>query len=262
MRFYLKKVLRKVMSQRPVEISENIVSREDLFKNKRTIVFGGGTGIGKAITNKLLSHGSEVIICSRSNHEIEGAINEIWDVSDIGSIQENFNNIIKKYGQIDMVVNSQGILTHSDFLDVSPEEMELVFKTNIESVFFICQYAVRYFKNNSIYGHILNICSTEGLKGTCYPYGLSKAAAVRLTQGLGKVAVRDGIIVNGIAPGATATDMMRQGDKQNWAPAYGIPSGRMCTANEIANAAVFLLSDAGRQMCGEVMVVDGGESLH
>ena len=93
MRFYLKKMLRKIMSQRPVEISENIVSREDLFKNKRTIVFGGGTGIGKAITNKLLSHGSEVIVCSRSKHEIEGAINEIWDVSDIGSIQENFNNI-------------------------------------------------------------------------------------------------------------------------------------------------------------------------
>ena len=55
----------------------------------------------------MLSHGSEVIICSRSKHEIEGAINEIWDVSDIGSIQENFNNIIKKYVQIDIVVNSQ-----------------------------------------------------------------------------------------------------------------------------------------------------------
>lgn len=262
MKKIIKKILQKMMSQRPVVIVENLVDKGDEFHNKRTIVFGGGTGIGKAIAEKLLASGSQVIVCGRKNHDIKGAINEIWDVSDIDNIPINFQRLVKKYGQIDIVVNSQGILTHSDFFDVTPEEFENIFKTNIESLFFISQEVIKYFLDNEIRGHVLNICSTEGLKGTITPYGLSKASAVRITQGLGKAFASKNIVVNGIAPGATATSMMRQKDRQNWAPPYNIPSGRMCTATEIGNLARFLLSDASNQMCGEVIVMDGGESLH
>ena len=92
------------------------------------------------------------------------------------------------------------------------------------------------------------------------PYGLSKAAVISLTKGLGKKMASKNIVVNGIAPGATATEMMKMSSDGDLRRGY-IPSQRASIPAEIAKAAHLLLSDAGRQMCGQVVVVDGGESL-
>ena len=148
---------------------------------------------------------------------------------------------------------------HKQFFSISTESFDKVFGINLKSVFFICQYACKYFIDNKINGNILNICSTEGFKDGLVPYGLSKNALISFTRGLGKKMISEGIVINGIAPGATNTKMMRNNELDY---SYDkIPSKRMTSPVEVANLAVFMLSDMGKQMPGQVVTIDGGESL-
>ena len=141
-----------------------------------------------------------------------GIDRDIWDVGNISDISNRVDYIVRRYGKVDIVVNSQGILPESDliqdFYNIDAADFEKVMKVNLESVFFICQAFCAYFEENGIKGHILNVCSTEGLKGGVVPYGLSKTALVGFTRGLGKRMAGRGITVNGIAPGATTTSYL------------------------------------------------------
>lgn len=260
-----KRAINYINKTRPILIKETIDNSAKLFKGKTAIVCGGGTGIGKAIAIMLKNNGAKVIICGRNEHQIEGMESFVWDVSKINEIEETFYRIIGSFGNVDFIINSQGSLSDIDrcsrYLEVDITDFENTIKVNLESVYFICLTAVKYFKKNNIRGHILNICSTEGLKGCSVPYGISKTGVVSLTKGLGKLVIRDCITINGIAPGATATSMLKMDVDSNLRRDY-IPSGRATTPNEIAKVAELLLSDVGEQMCGEIVVIDGGESLH
>lgn len=98
---------------------------------------------------------------------------------------------MEKYSKIDIVVNSQGICTDVDFkqsfYEVDQLDFETVNRVNFESVYFINQFFCKYYENNKIVGNILNICSTEGLKGNAVSYGLTKAVVISLTKGIGKM---------------------------------------------------------------------------
>ena len=263
--FIINKIIKKIADRRPINLETKLVEPDRLLANRTAVIIGGGTGIGHAIAKNLKEAGCRVIICGRKKYNIEDYESEVWDVSDIKKIHSNIAKITEKYGMIDIVVNSQGLCPKVDFAqsfsEVNQEDFESVFKVNIESVFFICQEFCEYFEKNHIQGHILNICSTEGLKGSVVPYGLSKGAVVNLTKGLGKKMAGKGIVVNGIAPGATATSMIGMDETRDLRKNY-IPSKRASIPNEIAKAALFLIADSGKQMCGEVLVMDGGESLH
>lgn len=255
------KLFKTIQKNRPIIINEVIAKGEKEFCGKRGIVIGGGSGIGKAIATALKNRGAEVIICGRKKYSINGMESIIWDVSNIDEINDKFNEIVKKYGKLDFVVNSQGVLNSTKYEAVTKEIFEDTMRTNLESVYFVNQVAMLYYKENRIKGHILNICSTEGLKGVLVPYGISKAGVISLTKGFGRYGIQYGITVNGLAPGATATAMMNMNPNEDLRRNY-IPSNRACTPNEIALAAILLLGDAGEQMCGEILVMDGGESLH
>lgn len=261
---FVEKVLRAIGNRRPIYVSNQYADPQKEFLGKTAVVFGGGSGIGRAIAEELYKCGADVIVCGRKELTNDDMQFFQIDVSDCDHMKQKLDNLIGK-NTIDMIVNSQGICPYrdfkGDFLSIDHEDFDSVFGVNTKSVFFICQYFINYFIRNNRAGHILNICSTEGLKGTIVPYGMSKAATISLTKGLGKRMVSEGIVINGIAPGATATDMMHMemgGDlRKNY-----IPSQRACTPMEIAKVAHLLLSDLGNQMCGEVIVIDGGESLH
>lgn len=263
--YIMNKLLSGIAKRRPIRLEIRVVEPTHQLSNKTALIIGGTSGIGKSIANVLQQAGCRVIICGRKVANTHRFENEIWDVSEIELIPGVIDKLILKYGKIDIVVNSQGICPESDFhqkiYEIDPKDFERVLKTNTESVFFICQKFCQYFEQNHIQGHILNICSTEGLRGTFVPYGISKAAVVSLTKGLGKIMAEKGITVNGIAPGATATSMMRMNAAEDIKRTY-IPSRRACIPEEIAKAALFMISDSGNQMCGEVLVMDGGESLH
>ena len=104
-----------------------------------------------------------------------------------------FTEVVEKHGTIDIVINFQGICPSTDFQgrmwDITPESFEAVMQVNLQSVYFLCQCVSEYYIANKICGNILNIASTEGLKGCVVPYGISKAGVVSLTKGFGKIRI-------------------------------------------------------------------------
>ncbi len=257
-------ILKRIAKYRPITVESNFIKEGTEFSGRKAIVFGGGTGIGLAITQELVNNGADVVVCGRSRRNIEKVESEVIDVAEIEKLSAKLDAIIKKHNHIDIVVNSQGILTETDykldFYGVMPKDFENVIKVNLESVFFINQYFCKYFEENHIKGNILNICSTEGLRGNVVPYGMSKSAVINMTKGIGKRMASKNIVVNGIAPGGTATSMIKIDENEDIRLNY-IPSQRACLPLEVGKVAHFLLADTGKQMCGQVVVIDGGESL-
>lgn len=267
-RSHISRFFRQNKSEIPnpsIIVEKRFIQAGTSFSGKTALVIGGTSGIGKAIAERLLVEQCKVIIAGRREFEDSRFSVVKWDVSQIENIHVKVNELITKYGRIDMVVNSQGICPEfdfkQDFFSIDLNDYDKVFTTNLESVFFICQAFCKYFEENNISGHILNIASTEGLKGSMVPYGISKSGVVSLTKGLGKAMIRKNIVINGIAPGATATQMMRMNENNSIRLDY-LPSKRATIPDEIAELAFFLLSDSGSQMCGQVVCIDGGESLH
>lgn len=258
------KIVKKIVQYKPIKIEPKYVNSSCEFYGKTALIIGGGSGIGLQIAKELRCCGANVLIAGRIKHVVEKCCSVVLDVSDICNLERNLNEI-DKYNAIDIVVNAQGICPEIDFkqkfYEVDKDDFEKVMLTNCESVFFVCQHYIKVFEQKRICGNILNICSTEGLKGCIVPYGISKAAVISLTKGLGKAVASKGIVVNGIAPGATATKMMGMKIDDDVRLNY-IPSKRATVPVEISKLAHLLLSDAGRQMCGQVVIMDGGESLH
>ena len=136
-------------------------------------------------------------------------------------------------------------------------DFDNTFDVNIKNVFFMCQAIGKYFIENKIQGHILNISSASCAKPAWSPYEISKWACSGFTKGLARELIPYGIVVNGIAPGPIATAMShwKEGDSLNWP---SLPKGRLGLIEEIGNLAVHLCSDAGNFIVGEIVFCDGG----
>ena len=256
-------LLKRIREKRRPKIHLSVVhSYKSSFYGKTIVVLGGAGGIGSTIAKELKTNGGNVVVCDINDPQIEGIGFCYCDLNDINNIEKVLNDIDKKHGLIHILINSQGICPNNDFkkafFDITPNSFERVFVIKMESVFFSCHSICKYLINKNIQGRVLNIVSTEALRGGIVPYGLSKAALYSFTKGLGKEMAKHGIVVNGIAPGATATKMMKYTD--DLSKGY-LPTGRMCIPEEIARLAMFMLGDEGLQMPGQIVAIDGGESL-
>lgn len=134
-----------------------------------------------------------------------------------------------------------------------------VLNTNLKGSFFLSQMFGKYMKENQIKGNILNIASSSSLRPAISAYTLSKWGMRGLTMGLAKSLAPYGITVNGIAPGPTATPMLKS-DNNNITN-NSIPLGRFVMPEEIANMAVFLVSDLGRSIIGDIVYMTGGAGV-
>lgn len=273
--YMLRKVKNFIKPKQIIKVNVNYVSKTLLLDNRIAVVVGGSSGIGKAIAKSLISSGGQVILVGRNKEKLKRAKEEmreqclgyiVADVSDYHNCIELPTRIQQLLGEekkVSILVNAAGFLSQKclslDFLNVEDSDWEKVMNTNIKGMFFLCQSFIKYFLEKGVKAHILNICSTEGLHGAIVPYGISKWGTVGLTKGLGKKFAKDGIIVNGIAPGGTATEML--GFKKNSPLNWGSASGRVSIPEEIGNLAMFMCSDMGGNMVGEVVVYDGGENL-
>lgn len=252
-------------------VEVNIVQIEyiDILKNKNILITGGSSGIGRSIAKKCLEAGAKVVIIGRSVEKLELTKKDLnsenlyileWDVSDSKSTDKKIEETVKILGGLDIVFNNAGKYTQKKFFDIDEEIFEKVMDTNIKGLFFIAQSVSRYFLNNKLKGKIINIASIRGIQGTTEPYGISKWGVIGLTKGLGRDLAPKGIIVNGIAPGVTATAINGINVKEN--AYYEVTkNNRVALPEEIAEVALFLASDAANHIIGEVIVCDGGESL-
>ena len=245
-----------------------------MFRDKKVIVTGGSRGIGFAIAEALARKGALVLITGRNAESLKSAVEKIgsnvipfaWDASKIEETEKKLEEAIALLGGLDVLVNNAGIFakrsewSKGDLLKTTVDEWESVMKTNASSIFFTMQAAVNYMLRNNIRGNILNITSVAGEEPIYGAYGASKITATGLTRGWGKMFAKDGITINGIAPGPVATEMnnWHEGDPMEHSR---IPYGRFATADEVASLALYLLSPAAKMICGETVILDGAYAI-
>lgn len=245
------------------------INHGEILKGKRVLITGGTSGIGLALAKKCLSEGAVVVITGRSLERLENISKEIsnknlkvleWNVKNISDIDVNIEKVISLIGGVNIVFNNAGIYSDNKFLEVTEKEYDNILDTNLKSIFFISQKIAEYFKNNKVKGKIINTVSIRGYQSTREPYGISKWGLLGLTKGLAKELTKDGIIVNGIAPGVTASGINGLDMKKDIFSNSTL-DGRVALPEEIAEIGCFLASDASNHIIGQVIVCDGGETL-
>lgn len=242
-----------------------IVKENELFSEKNAIVTGGGSGIGFAIASQLARQGCHVVLVGSNENKlkyaVEHIVNSTYSVIDLEKIEEienRINNISTDlHGKIDILVNCAGVSDNSSFFSMTPYLFERVMRINVEGYYFVSKAVSKIMIENGIKGHILNVSSSSANRPAATPYKISKWAIRGMTLGLAQELLPYGIIVNAIAPGKTATKMMKVLENQNIS-CSDQPAERFCSANEVAQLAVFMVSDAANMIVGDTYYISGG----
>lgn len=247
-----------------------------LLQDKTAIVVGGSRGLGKGMATGLALAGAKVVLCSRTQADLDSAAKEITEetgnpnvigiAEDITSM-EGINALVAKtveiYGQIDILLNAAGINIRKPALEVTEEEWDIVQNTQLKYVFFLSQAVARHMKEKEIKGkiiHIASLTSQLGLKNMI-SYCSAKGAIVQMTKAMANELAKDGINVNAIGPGYYETDQTKQlfaNPEYRQSHLSRIPKGRFGTPEDLMGAAVFLASSASDYITGQVLYVDGG----
>jgi NAD(P)-dependent dehydrogenase (short-subunit alcohol dehydrogenase family) len=249
----------------------------DLFDltGKTAIVTGSSRGIGLAIAQALADRGANVVISSRKQEACDAAAEQInargrgkaaaiaASISDKAALQALVDATNETFGQIDILVCNAATNPHfGPIMTIEDEQFEKILRNNILANHWLVQMVspgMRERKN----GSIIIVSSVGGYRGSVGigAYNVSKAADFQLARNYAVEFGRDQVRVNCITPGIVRTDFARAiwADEANHAKAVGdIPLGRIGEPEDIAGAAVFLASDAGRYMTGQSMIIDGG----
>ncbi|MFT5193748.1 MAG: glucose 1-dehydrogenase [Cellvibrionaceae bacterium] len=244
---------------------------EKSFANKVAIITGAGTGIGFEIANQLARQGAAVMLNDIDPNAAEIATQRIktaggnvtavvGDSSDLAVIDKMVSMAVSKFGRLDFAIANAGITTFGEFLTYSLKDFQRLVGINLQGTFFLAQRAARQLLEQKEGGRIILMSSVTGYQyhPDLAAYGMSKAAIRMLVKSLGVELAGKGITVNGIAPGATATERTLEDEsyEETWAKLN--PTGRTATTMDIANTALFLLSDGASQITGQTIVVDGG----
>jgi len=237
----------------------------------RALVTGASKGIGAQIAIALASAGADLVLLGRSSESLadtkaqvvalgRDASELICDLSDPKSVAALLPKLANE--SVDILVNNAGIITRADAVDASLEDWNLVFQTNLTSLFQISQVVAKKMLAKGA-GRIINTSSLLSFQGgiRVTGYAASKHAVAGLTKALANEWGAAGITVNAIAPGYIITDNtepLRQDADRSAGILARIPMGRWGTPEDIAGVAVFLASPAARYINGEILTVDGG----
>jgi NAD(P)-dependent dehydrogenase (short-subunit alcohol dehydrogenase family) len=248
-----------------------------LLENRVALVTGGASGIGRATAALLAREGAAVAVVDLDGvgaqavaRQIEGeggeAIAVRCDVSQAADCERAVGETIGAFGGLDILFNNAGIIRRADLLDTTEEEWDRVMAVNVKSVFLMSKYAIPHLAERGG-GAIVNTASGWGLVGGRYAvaYCASKAAVVNMTRAMALDHGHQNIRVNCICPGDTDTAMLRdearqlgQSDEQFLQGAADRPLQRIGRPEDIAQAVLYLASDASSFVTGAALVVDGG----
>lgn len=261
----LVKVKKIVPIQHPVD-------NKNMLSGKVALITGGSGGIGYAIAKSFLESGCKVIIAGTNELKLQKCVSElgigarfvVLDINHVENISNQIDTAINLFGKIDILVNSAGV--HStkmmtNFFNITEKEYDYIIGVNLKGTYFVTQIISNYMIRNKIKGHILNISSSTGAEPAWSPYRLSKLGLEGLTKGLAQVLTKHNIIVNGIAPGSTATGLLgyTKGDSiytsDNEIERYVMP-------DEIASYAKILVSELGDMVIGSTLYISGGRGTY
>jgi 3-oxoacyl-[acyl-carrier protein] reductase len=245
------------------------------FEGKVAVVTGGSRGIGRAIALALGQAGARVVVtCTRQREAAEEVIAALqqtgsagqvcqFDVADYAATTAAFDEIVKTYGRVDILVSNAGVRSDQLLVRMKPEDWDLVIHTNLSGTFHCARAAVRTMLRQR-WGRIIIITSVVGIMGNVGQtnYAASKAGLIGFTKALAKELAPRGITVNAVAPGFIETDMTRElSDTQRQALLQHIPLGSLGTPEDVAACVLFLASDEARYITGEVVSVSGGLTI-
>lgn len=183
------------------------------------------------------------------------------DVSDSGAIRSLFDVVEREYGRLDILVNNAGILVTRNLEEMSDKDTDLIYRTNYKSVVDMTRIFMPLIEKSK--GTILNNASIDGMQSYAegrrsYLYASAKAAVIQFTRICAKNYAQYGVRINCLCPGVTETALFTNRDFSRF---NNIPLGRIAQPEEIAKAALFLVSDDASYVVGAVLTVDGGKSL-
>ena len=242
------------------------------LEGKVAIVTGASRGIGRAIARKLASLGAKVVVNYRSNQPaaeevlrlIQEAGGEAIAIQADVSISEDAQRLIKTaldhFGRLDILVNNAGTTRDGLLVRMSEQDWDTVIDTNLKSA-FNCTRAAQRPMMKQHYGRIVNITSVAGLAGNAGQanYSAAKAGLIGFTKAVAKEVGSRNITVNAVAPGYVPTDLTANLPADLVAKGLDMtPLGHPGTAQDIANAVAFLVSDESSYITGQVLSVDGG----
>lgn len=241
---------------------------KNVLAGKKIIITGGGRGLGLSMAKKFISEGAVVLIAGRNEKTIEESANELgckYLVLDV-SKPENFGEFMQKadelLGGINALVNNAGISLHErSFFDVTPDTFNAQVDTNLKGCFFLTQEFIKLIKLRNHGGNVLFVSSETGDTMDFRPYGFTKAAVNSMVQGLAYLFRKEGIRVNAVAPGITASDMTGVAKDGNLA-AGGYATGRYYLPEEVAETACFLLSDASGCVSGQIITCNNAQTIN
>ncbi|PZL89992.1 SDR family oxidoreductase (plasmid) [Pantoea anthophila] len=236
------------------------------LSGKVVLVTGGSSGIGLAITRRFVQEGARVFITARREAQLAEAVTLTGgqaeaiagDLTDASDLVRLFGTIQARAGRLDILVNASGVAVPANLDETSAEHIDLIFGLNVRAMVLTVQHAVRLMEEG---GAILLIGSIAG--GIANPgygtYSASKAAVRAYARTWNSELAPRGIRVNTLSPGPTDTPMFDQAsDEVRQALSARIPAGRLGDPDEVAAAALFLVSDESRYICGSELVIDGG----
>lgn len=243
-----------------------------MLNGKVALVTGGSRGIGKAIALSLAKNGANVVVNYSGNEEAaQKVIEEITalgvkaiaykaNVSSSDEVAALVKNTVDEFGSIDILVNNAGITRDGLLLRMKDADWDAVIDTNLKGV-FNCIKAAAKFMTRQRNGRIINISSVVGQIGNPgqMNYVAAKAGVLGLTKTAAKELASRNITVNAIAPGFIETDMTNELNEQiRNSMLTNIPLQSFGQPEDIANAVVFLATDASRYITGQTINVDGG----
>lgn len=237
------------------------------------VVTGAGRGIGAATARTLAAAGAAVVCASRSEEELSAVVEDIrgaggealcvpTDVMDPAAVERLVKRAVAQYGKLDIALNNVGVSIGGALHEIKLDDFDRVVASNLRATFVCLKYEIAAMLNSGG-GAIVNTASVHGVVAwsSFSPYIASKHGLIGLTKAAAIEYASRNIRVNCVAPGATRTaalhDALRTQEQLDWVVSK-VPMGRLADPQEIANAAVYLLSDAASFITGATLMVDGG----
>ncbi|MEU0382796.1 SDR family NAD(P)-dependent oxidoreductase [Streptomyces chartreusis] len=250
------------------------------FTGRTALVTGGGSGIGRGIALAFAAEGANVVVAGRRREPLDEtkalveaaggkALAVTADVTRADDVQALVDATVDHFGSLDVAVNNAGVLEAGGqpVADVPEDAWRRMLDINVTGVLLALQAEVRRMRTQPGGGAIVNIASRIGVHGRIpgtTAYGATKAAVSVLTRGAALDHIADGVRINAVSPGATATPMsLRPGETEAERAERmrtAVPLGRVSTVEETAAAVLYLASDDAASVVGTDLVVDGGST--
>ncbi len=254
------------------DFAKNLAGKAQRLPGKKAMITGGDSGIGRAVAIAYAKEGADVAVLYLDEHEDAEKTKKLieqegrkclliaGDIGDESFCQESVQKVVDELGGLDILVNNAGEQhVQTSLKDISAEQMERTFRTNVFSMFFLTKAALEHMKRGA---SIINTTSITAFRGepTLIDYSSTKGAILSFTRALSGSLAEEGIRVNGVAPGPIWTPLIPASFPADQVEGFGsqTPLGRPGQPDELAPGYVYLASDDSSYVTGQVLHINGG----